>query len=56
MYILGKNIKAIGKSNGKSTPKNENKVKNNYSTISAEIVLHIFAIEQSRPTLCYKFS
>ena len=23
MYILGKNIKAIGKSNGKSTPKNE---------------------------------
>jgi hypothetical protein len=28
MYILGKNIKAIGKSNGKSTPKNENISKN----------------------------
>ena len=67
MYILGKNIKAIGKTNRKSTPKNENiskiRLQHNlgrdcaiyirYRTISANIVLLIFAIEQSRPRLCY---
>jgi len=56
MYILRKNIKAIGKSNGKSTPKNENISKNNYSTILAEITLLLYAIEQFQPTLYYKFS
>jgi len=53
MYILGKNKKQLVKQIEKALQRMRISVKFDYSTISAEIVLYIFAIEQFRPTLCY---